>query len=154
MTNLIHWNPLREFSEISNCFADLMNRGSCFNDEGDDANAARADWVPVADISEDDSTYRIVAEVPGVAREDISVTVDNGILSLCGERKDESGEQQGRVHRTERFYGSFKRNFRVPEDADGDAVKAGFKNGLLSVALPKVEQPKPKQIEVEVSQDL
>ena len=152
MTNLIHWNPLREFSEISNCFADLMNRGSCFNDEGDDANAARADWVPVADISEDDSTYRIVAEVPGVAREDISVTVDQGVLSLCGERRSEkSGGDKGQVHRTERSYGSFRRSFRIPEDAEGDTVKAEFKNGLLSVTLAKVEQPKPRQVEVKVS---
>ena len=151
MTNLIHWNPLREFSEISNCFADLMNRGSCFNDEGDDANAVRADWVPVADISEDDSTYRIVAEVPGVAREDISVTVDQGVLSLCGERRSESGGDKGQVHRTERSYGSFRRSFRIPEDAEGDTVKAEFKNGLLSVTLAKVEQPKPRQVEVKVS---
>jgi len=151
MTNLINWNPLREFREVSNCLSGLMNRGVYVSNDGDDGNLSRADWMPVVDITEDESSYRIEAEVPGVAREDISVTVDNGILSLCGERRSESGEQQGRVHRTERCYGSFKRNFRVPEDADGDAVKAGFKNGLLSVTLPKVEQPKPKQIEVKVS---
>jgi HSP20 family protein len=151
MTNLIHWNPLREISEISNCFSSLMNRGSYFNDAGDETTAARADWMPVVDISEDDSTYRIVAEVPGVAREDISVTVDKGILSLCGERRSNSGEHKGQVHRTERCYGSFKRSFRIPEDAEADTVKAEFKNGLLSVTLSKVEQPKPKQIEVKVS---
>ena len=151
MTNLINWNPLREFREVSNCLSGLMNRGSYLSDHGNDGNLSGTDWMPVVDISEDDSTYRIEAEVPGVAREDISVTVDNGILSLCGERKCENGEQQGRVYRTERCYGSFKRNFRIPEDADGDTVKAEFKNGLLSVALPKVEQPKPKQIEVKVS---
>jgi len=151
MTNLIHWNPLREISEISNCFSSLMNRGSCFNDEGDDANVARADWLPVVDISEDDSTYRIAAELPGVAREDISVTVDQGILSLCGERSNESGGGKGQVHRTERCHGSFRRSFRIPEDAEADTVKADFKNGLLSVTLAKVEQPKPRQIEVKVS---
>ena len=151
MTNLINWNPLREFREVSNCLSGLMNRGSYFSDHGNDGNLSGTDWMPVVDISEDDSTYRIEAEVPGVAREDISVTVDNGILSLGGERKCENGQQQGRVYRTERCYGSFKRNFRIPEDADGDTVKAEFKNGLLSVALPKVEQPKPKQIEVKVS---
>ena len=151
MTNLIHWNPLREISEISNCFSSLMNRSSSFNDEGDEATPARADWMPVVDIFEDDSTYRIEAEVPGVTREDISVTVDKGILSLRGERRSKEGDNKGQVHRTERCHGSFRRSFRIPEDAEAETVKAEFKNGLLSVTLSKVEQPQPKQVEVKVS---
>ena len=151
MTNLIHWNPLRELSDISNCFSGLMNRGVYSNDQTDESAPVRADWMPVVDISEDDSSYRIVAEVPGIAREDIRVTVDQGTLSLSGERKSEEGESKEQVHRTERRYGSFKRNFRLPEDAEADTVKAVFKNGLLSVTVSKVEQPKPRQIEVKVS---
>jgi HSP20 family protein len=151
MTNLIHWNPLRELSDISNCFSGLMNRGSFFNDEVGEPATVRADWMPVVDISEDDSTYRIEAEVPGIAREDIQVTVDQGTLSLSGERKSQEGESKGQVHRTERCYGSFRRNFRLPEDAEADTVKAEFKNGLLRVTVAKAEQPKPRQIEVKVS---
>ena len=79
------------------------------------------------------------------------VTVDQGTLSLSGERKSAEGESKEQVHRTERRYGSFKRNFRLPEDAEADTVKAEFKNGLLSVTVSKVEQPKPRQIEVKVS---
>ena len=151
MTNLIKWDPLREFRDVTSRLSDLANRGLRPVGDTDREDLTRADWMPVVDITEDESGYHIEAEVPGVEKDDLKVTVENGILSIRGERKFEREEKSDKVHRVERSYGSFLRTFRVPEDADGEAVKADFKNGVLTVALPKSEQAKPRQIEVEVS---
>jgi len=102
-------------------------------------------------ITENESGYRIDAEIPGVDREGVQVTVEHGKLTIQGDRKFESSTEDETLHRLERSEGTFLRNFRVPDDADPDSVKAGFKNGVLSVLLPKAESSKPKQIEVEVS---
>jgi HSP20 family protein len=109
-----------------------------------------ADWVPTADITEDDKEYLIRAELPDLRKEDVKVTVENGVLTISGERKFEKEEKQKKYHRVERAYGRFVRGFTLPDDADADGVKADFKDGMLTVHLPKNEQAKPKQIEVKV----
>ena len=151
MTNLMKWDPLREFRQVTSRLSDVINRGaSCVGTENDRETLTRADWLPVVDIAEDEAGYHIDAELPGVKKEDLKVSVENGVLTIRGERKFEREEKSDKVHRVERSYGSFLRTFRVPEDADGAAVNAKFKDGLLSVVLPKAEEAKPKQIEVQV----
>jgi HSP20 family protein len=108
-------------------------------------------WAPLVDIIEDEKEYLIKAELPEVKKEGLSVTVDNGVLTITGERKFEKEEKGKRYHRIERAYGSFVRSFTVPDDANPAKVNAEFKDGVLLVHLAKEEKAKPRTIEVKVS---
>ena len=110
-----------------------------------------ADWTPSADISETNKAYLIKAEIPGINKEDVKVTLQDGMLTIQGERKMEKEEKDKKFHRIERSYGSFMRSFRVPDDADASAVKADFKDGMLNVTLNKTAKVKTKAINVSVS---
>ena len=96
------------------------------------------DWCPRVDIGEADGTFIIKAEIPGVKKEDVKVSVQNGVLTLQGERRDEDTEQGLHFHRVERFHGSFSRSFTLPPSVDPNQVKAGFNNGILTISLAKV----------------
>ena len=109
-----------------------------------------ADWSPQVDIVEDEKEYLIKADLPEMKKDEINVSVENGMLSVSGERKTEKEEKNKKFHRIERSYGRFERTFMVPEDADGAKVKAEFKDGVLQVHLPKNPVAKPKAIEVKV----
>ena len=108
-------------------------------------------WVPLVDITEDDAEYLIKAELPEVKKEDVAVKVENGVLTLSGERKSITEEKNVRFHRVERAYGRFSRCFSVPDDADETKVAAEYKDGLLKVHLPKSEKAKPRTIAVNVA---
>jgi HSP20 family protein len=109
-----------------------------------------ADWTPTVDISETDGEYQIKAEIPDVKKEDVKVTLEDGVLTIQGERKQEKEEKGKKYHRIERSYGSFVRSFSLPDVIDEEKVKAEFKDGVLSLHLPKSEKAKPKAIEVKV----
>jgi HSP20 family protein len=109
-----------------------------------------AEWMPEVDISETDKEYSIKAAVPEVKKEDIKVSIESGMLTLQGERKQEKEEKGKKFHRIEQSYGTFVRSFQIPEDADETNVKAEFKDGMMYVTLPKSEKAKPKAIEVKV----
>jgi HSP20 family protein len=102
------------------------------------------------DITEDEKEYLIKAELPEVKKEDVKVTVENGVLTMTGERKFEKEQKDKKYHRIERSYGSFMRSFSLPEAAAGDKVSAEFKDGVLKVHLPKSPEAKPKSIDVKV----
>ena len=110
-----------------------------------------ADWVPSVDITEDNKEYLIKAEIPEVNKNDVRVTVQEGVLTIQGERRQEKEEKDKRLHRVERAYGTFVRSFSLPEDVAEENVKAEFKDGMLWVHLPKTEKAKPKSIEVKVA---
>jgi len=114
-------------------------------------NLTVADWMPTVDISETEGEYLIKAELPEVRKEDVKVTVENGVLTLQGERRQEKDEKGKRFHRVERSYGSFVRSFSLPESVDDGAVKAEYKDGVLNLHLPKSEKVKPKAIDVKVA---
>ena len=103
------------------------------------------------DITEDDKEYLVKADLPEVKKEDVKVTVENGVLIITGERKFEKEEKDKRYHRLERSYGNFLRSFTLPGAADGSKVSAEFKDGVLKVRLPKTEKAKPKAVEVKVA---
>jgi HSP20 family protein len=109
-----------------------------------------AQWSPLVDITEDEKEYLIKAELPDMKKEDVRLTVENGVLAISGERKFEKEEKGRKYHRIERAYGSFVRSFSLPEDADGSKVTADFKDGMLQVHLPKSVKAKPKAIEIKV----
>ena len=117
---------------------------------GDKESITVAQWSPAVDITEDEKEYLITAELPDVKREDVKVNVENGVMTLSGERRFEKEEKDKKYHRIERSYGSFVRSFTLPEGTSGDKVSADFKDGVLKVHLPKDEQKKPKNVEVKI----
>lgn len=110
-----------------------------------------ADWEPLTDITEDDKEFLVKVEAPEMKKEDVKVTVENGVLRISGERKAEKEEKNKKYHRVERSYGTFLRVFALPEGADGEKVSADYKEGVLTVRLPKTETAKPKAIDVQVA---
>jgi HSP20 family protein len=108
------------------------------------------DWAPRVDIAETDKAFEIKAEIPEVNKEDVKVTVHNGVLTIQGERKQEKEEEGKRFHRVERCYGSFTRCFTLPDNVDATKIGASFKDGVLNLQLQKTEEAKPKSIEVRV----
>ncbi len=150
MNTLTRWEPLREMEDLQSRLSTLFGRTPMRRGNGKES-ITLPEWTPLADITEDDREYVIKAELPELRKEDVKVTVENGVLTISGERKFENEEKNKKYHRVERGYGSFVRTFALPEDADADKVKAVFKHGMLEVHLPKNEKAKPKQIEVNVA---
>jgi len=149
MNALTKWNPFRELEEIQNRLSSLFGRTPLRGGPGEEAITV-SEWTPLVDITEDDKEYLIKAELPEVKKEDVKVTVENGTLTITGERKFEKEEKGKKYHRIERAYGSFMRSFTLPEGAAGDKVSADFKDGVLKVHLPKSAEAKPKSIDVKV----
>ena len=144
---VIKWEPFREVDDVfDRFFADAVRRWPRATVEG----RASADWAPAADVTETEGEYLIKAELPEVRKEDVSLSVQDGVLTLTGERKQEKRDDNEKVHRVERFHGSFARRFSLPEDADEQSIKAESKDGVILIHIPKhkVVQPQARQIEV------
>ncbi len=145
--NMTVWNPLREMENL----LDRYNREGHLGMSNAENELGFSKWSPTVDIKEDDNNYLIRADVPGVDKKDIEVRLENGVLSISGEKKTEKESGKGtKHHRTERYYGSFSRRFTLPTSVKSDKVDASYKNGVLSLTIPKVEKAKPKAIEIKV----
>lgn len=150
---LVRWSPIRDLAneifdlqrEINRMF-DRFFRG--FSEEEE---VRLATWSPRVDISETDDEYIVRAEVPGVSKDDIKITVKDNLVTIKGEKKQEKETKNENFHRIERIYGSFSRTFTLPGAVKVDKVEAKFKDGVLTIKLPKVEEEKPKEIEIKVS---
>ncbi len=144
------WDPMKELSNMQH----RLNRAleDTFGTPLHRAEQPGAGtWAPAVDIFETDAEIVVRAEVPGVARDQVHVEVDDGVLSLRGERKFEKEVREENYHRVERVYGAFHRSFTLPDSVDPDKVRAGLKDGVLEVRLGKREQAKPRQIQVKVN---
>ena len=150
MNALTHWNPFREMEEIQRRMSSLLDQNRRGSLTAEEENITVPEWAPLVDVMEDDKEYLIKVELPEVQKKDVKVTVENGTLTISGERKSETEEKGRKFHRVERYYGRFERNFSVPDDAEAKDVKAEFKDGMLRVHLTKNEKARPKQIEVKV----
>ena len=147
---IVRWlDPFRDLSSIqermNQIFEDALARS-----RGREEGLRSGMWTPAVDIYENNDSVVVKAELPGVEKDQISVEVKDGILSLRGERKFEKEVKEESYHRIERSYGSFQRSFSLPVSVDQEKVTAHFRNGVLEVTLPKKEQAKPKQIQVNV----
>lgn len=142
------WNPFRELDDMQSRLFSFFGR-PLLRTSGAEA-FDNADWAPSVDVSEDENEYLVKAELPEVKKEDVKVTVENGTLRITGERKFEKETKERKYHRIERAYGSFERYFAIPENTKAENLTAEYKDGILNVHLPKVEQPKPKSVEVKV----
>ena len=144
---MARWDPMREFEELSQEMTGWFNRmlGTVpRRGEGAAMPASFADWYPAVDVTETDQEYVVAAELPGVKKDDVKVSTEEGRLVLRGERKEQHEEKGRRMHRIERAYGSFYRSFELPDDVDASKIAAEFKDGVLNVHLPKT-QAKPKE---------
>lgn len=108
-------------------------------------------WAPALDVHEDKDSFIVRTELPGLKREDIEVSLHEGALLISGERKAETKPEGVEVHRQERFYGKFQRALTLPTPVAADKITAQYKDGVLTVTLPKVEEAKPKQIDISVN---
>jgi HSP20 family protein len=113
-------------------------------------DSAAAAWVPPVDIVEEADAIRIMAEVPGVAPEDVKISVEGNVLTIHGTKQQVAEERTERVHRYERTYGVFERSFTLPATVDASGIKAAYEHGVLTVTLPKAEKARPRQIPVQV----
>lgn len=128
-----------------------MNRafGSVLTSEEDSSSSAVSHWAPAVDVHEHADRFRIVADVPGVSPDGIEITMENGVLTLAGERKSsEPGDGAGSARRLERVHGTFHRRFTLPDSADADAIEAGIDNGVLEISIPKKAKVQPRKIKV------
>jgi HSP20 family protein len=144
------WDPFREIEAMRNQFTRLLGERLPLSRYGGSEELELTDWLPLVDITEDTKEYTIKAELPGLTKENVKVTVEDGVLEITGERKQEKEEKDKKHHRIERSYGSFRRSFTLPEDSSGGTVSAEFKDGVLKVHLPKDQTAKPKSVEVKV----
>lgn len=148
--NVLRWDPLRELEEMSERLNRMISRTSLRRDGGKEMLTA-ADWAPAVDIIETESEYLIKAELPDVKKEDVKITLQEGVLTIQGERRQEREEKGKKFHRIEQTYGTFIRSFTLPDSVDDAKASAEFKDGVLNLHLPESEKVKPRTIEVKVS---
>jgi HSP20 family protein len=148
MTNITRWEPFRGLStlhdQINRLFEDSLFRGQ----PGD---TSLTTWAPSVDIYETEHELVVKADLPDMEEKDLDVRVENNVLTIRGERKFEKQVNQDNYLRMERAYGSFCRSFSLGNTVDTDKIKAEYKNGVLTVRVPKREEAKPKQIKVSVN---
>lgn len=158
--SLIRWNPARDLTtwSVADILPDLsqmqreMNRlfDSFFRGGQLDDGSFGPFWAPAVDIVEQDDAYIVEAELPGLTKDDVKISLEGNILTIRGEKKREQTKEGRNYHRTERSYGSFMRSFTLPTSVRSDKIEATYRNGILTINLPKVEEAKPKTIEVKV----
>jgi len=146
MTKLVRIDPFAEFDLFSDWRRPLAASRIRTIPRGSNAAAA---WRPAADVHETAERYAISFELPGTDKEDVSVEVHDNVLTVKGEKKATEVAEGERHHHIERVYGSFTRAFTLPNDVEGDAVKATFRNGVLTVEIPKAEEQKPKVVQID-----
>jgi len=144
------WDPFKELANFERRLEQVFGRAPEIAGDGGEPIAERL-WEPLTDITEDDKEFIVKVELPEMKKEDVKVTVENGTLRISGERKAEKEEKTKKYHRIERSYGSFLRAFTLPEGADGTKISADYKDGMLTVHLPKTAEAKPKAIDVKVA---
>jgi len=151
MNALTRYNQFKELEDLQHTLGSLFNRSQVRWPAGQEETMRVADWNPLVDISEDAKEYLIKAELPEVKKEDVKITMEDGTLTIRGDRKFEKEENGKKYHRVERAYGSFGRSFSLPDDASPAKVTADFKDGVLKVHLAKNEKSRPQQVEIGVS---
>ncbi len=142
------WTPFRDLVNMQREVGHLFD--SLFADVDGRGNFV-ASWSPRADVIENNEAYVIKAELPGVNKNDVKITLHENVLTIKGEKKQEKEENGKNFHRVERSYGSFERSFTLPAEVKNDKIDAAYKDGILTITLPKAEEAKPKEIEVKAS---
>jgi len=154
--SLVRWNPARDLSAFPSDVLSMRKEfdrlfDSFFHGDNSDATSAfTSAWIPAVDIAEREKDFVVKMELPGVKKEDVRVTMQEGILTIKGEKKQEKESKGSDYHRVERSYGSFQRSFTLPTALRPGDIDASFADGVLNITLPKAEEATPKQIDVKV----
>lgn len=141
--NVTRWEPFREFDQMLREYSPFFGRGMRRGARG-------MDWTPLADISETDKEYLIKADLPEVKKEDVRISLENGVITVAGERRREKELKEENEIRVESFYGTFSRSFALPDDIDPAGIQAESKDGVLRVRIPKKVPTQRKPISIEV----
>jgi HSP20 family protein len=152
MRSLIRWQPLNDLSTWNRGMDRLFNEfmGRSLHQMADETSASGS-WSPAVNILEKHEGIVITADLPGLRSEDVDVTVDNGVLTIRGQRNFEEASEGETYHRVERWYGSFERSFSIPNSVDPSKIEARFVNGEMTVTLPKREESKPRSVKVKIA---
>lgn len=147
--HMTRWNPMQDLEEMST----RLNRffGPTARWTGTDAKDAFADWAPAIDVEETDAEYLVKADLPAMKKEDVKVSVEDGVLAIEGERRQETEQKGKKFHRIERSFGTFVRRMALPTDVDQQKFVADFKDGVLSVHLPKTPTAASRKMEVRIN---
>jgi len=144
---LVRWTPRRSMvnwhNDVDRCFDNFFNSDYKLSD-------GISTIRPVVNVEETENDFHILAELPGMDKKDIQISIEDGTLSINGEKKNVKESKDKNYHRVERSYGKFHRSFKLPNGIDLEKIDADYKNGILNISLPKSEEAKPKQIEVKV----
>lgn len=135
-------SPSREMTNL------MQGWESLFDESFGLAPATKCDWMPALDVREEQDRYRVTVDLPGMAKDDIELTYENDVLTITGERKSELEKDEGRLHRSERYYGKFTRSLRFSGDVKHPEIDANFKDGVLAITLPKADEARKRKIEV------
>ena len=142
--NIVRWEPLREFDELFRRYAPAHSRSIVAK------NGEEASWTPTANISESKKEYLIKAELPEMKKEDVKISLQNGVITISGDRKHVKEDQDESTLRVESVYGLFFRSFALPDGIDSSAIRAEAKDGILSVHIPKTPAVMPKTVDIKV----
>ena len=141
---LVRYEPINLFDQFNN----EINRFFNVAPRQHAANQDR-DWMPAVDVREEDDRFVLSADIPGVERKDVEVTMEDGVLTIKGERHAETEEKREGFHRRERVHGTFLRQFTLPDTVDADSISATVKEGVLHIEIPKQAKPEPRKITVD-----
>jgi HSP20 family protein len=147
MTTLVRWDPLRDVSSMHTELSRLMN--GLFEGGGRQVQA----WVPTLDVWESDDSVTYAFDLPGVSQDDISIEVEDGVLTVSASREQSEKIDTERFHRLERRYGTFSRAVGLPQGVTEDEITASYRDGVLQIVVPKPEQQKPKRIAISIDGD-
>lgn len=141
-------DPFSSLRRLNTVLDEAFNAWPFQNQEN---GSVTSSWLPACDVFEDKDAVKIVAEVPGVRPEDVKISLENNLLTVRGEKKQQAEETSERVHRYERSYGTFERTFALPTTVDPDKIAANYEHGILTISIPKAERARPREIPVKVS---
>ena len=146
--NIARFDPFREFEDILRRYSEPGSRSLLGRDQ---EGVISASWAPSVDINETKDAYVVKGELPGVDKDDVDISIEDNLLVIRGEKKFETESDEDKYHRKECVYGSFERSFSLPKQVDVSKVEASYKNGVLKLNIPKAEEAKPRQIQVQIN---
>ena len=152
---IVRFNPVRDLlnveREFNRMFKSMEDRFSLSKKEDVDDEYENAVWMPLTYIYEDKNDYKIKADLPGIKKDDVKISFSDSKLSISGERALEEESKDSKCHRIERTFGKYYRSFTLPKEIKEDKIKADFRDGQLTVTIPKAEEVKPKEIKIKIN---
>jgi HSP20 family protein len=147
--SIVRWNPARELLGVQSEMNRLFN--NFFDRDLSETSYRRTVWEPAVDISETADDFLVSADLPGLNKDDVKISYEDGVITIKGEKKQEKETKDKNYHRVERSYGMFERSFRLPSRIDVNTIEAKFKDGVLNLRLPKAAEARPKEIPIKIS---